>query len=369
MEDKNIMLNKKVTFFISSLNGGGAEGVCINLANTLSKRGWNITIVILNLKNAEYKNRIEDSVELISLNVSNSRYAFFKMRKLFIDNNFQKVVAFDYIMTILLVFTRVTLKNKFFIIMRNINTLSQKENIKKTFKQNIVYYLLNKIFFKIDYIVNQCNAMRDDLLSIHKLNPKNMTVIYNPVNRIIEDAYVNSMDIKKEDYFLCVGRLEKQKSFEYAIKAFSKITKLYPNYRLKIVGKGSLEKYLKEIAFEYKVETKIDFEGFQRDIIPYYQKAKATILTSIYEGFPNVLIESITLGTPIVSFNCPSGPDEIIEDGLNGYLVEYQNMDDLTFKMLKVIENKFYLETIIATSKKYSVENIINKWENILMSN
>lgn len=367
MEDKNLMSNKKIIFFISSLNGGGAEGVCINLANALSKRGWNIKIVILNLKNAEYKNRIEDSVELISLNVSNSRYAFLKMRKLLIDNNIQKVVAFDYIMTILLVLIRVTLKSKFYIIMRNINTLSQKKNMKKTFKQKIVYSLLNKIFYKVDYIVNQCNAMKKDLLSLHSLNPKNVGVIYNPVNKKIEDVSTNSSDIKKEDFFLCVGRLEKQKSFEYAIKAFANISTSYPNFRLKIVGKGSLETYLKKIAIECGIESKIDFEGFQQDVIPYYQKAKATILTSVYEGFPNVLIESITLGTPVVSFNCPSGPNEIIEEGVNGYLVEYQNVNDLTSKMLKVIENKFDSKVVLSTSKKYSTENIITKWENLLI--
>lgn len=367
MEDNNLMSNKKVTFFISSLNGGGAEGVCINLANALSKRGWNITIVILNLNNAEYKNRIEDSVELISLNVSNSRYAFFKMRKLLIDNNIQKVVAFDYIMTILLVLIRATLKSKFYIIMRNINTLSQKKNMKKTFKQKIVYSLLNKIFYKVDHIVNQCNAMKDDLLFLHNLNPRNVSVIYNPVNKKLEDISIISLDIKKEDFFLCVGRLEKQKSFEYAIKAFANVSKLYPSLRLKIVGKGSLEKYLKGVSFEYGVRDRIDFEGFQEDIIPYYKKARATILTSLYEGFPNVLIESITLGTPVVSFDCPSGPNEIIEEGLNGYLVEYKNMDDLTSKMLKVIESKFEYKTIASTSKKYSVENIINRWENLLI--
>lgn len=367
MEDKNIMLNKKVTFFISSLNGGGAEGVCINLANALSKRGWNITIVILNLSNAEYKNRIEDSVELISLNVSNSRYAFFKIRKLLVDNNIQKVVAFDYIMTILLVLIRVSLKNKFYIIMRNINTLSQKKNMKKTFKQKIVYSLLNKIFYKVDHIVNQCNAMKDDLLSLHSLNPKNVSVIYNPVNKRIEDTSTNSSDIKKEDFFLCVGRLEKQKSFEYAIKAFANISKLHPNFRLKIVGKGSLETYLKKITIECGIENKIDFEGFQQDIIPYYQKAAATVLTSMYEGFPNVLIESITLGTPVISFDCPSGPNEIIEEGLNGYLIKYQNIDDLSLKMLKVIENKLDSKIIVSTSKKYSVENTIIQWEKLLI--
>ena len=69
--------------------------------------------------------------------------------------------------------------------MRNINTLSQKKNMKKTFKQKIVYSLLNKIFYKVDHIVNQCNAMKNDLLSLHSLNPKNVSVIYTSIQLFI----------------------------------------------------------------------------------------------------------------------------------------------------------------------------------------
>jgi len=65
----------------------------------------------------------------------------------------------------------------------------------------------------------------------------------------------------------------------------------------------------------------VGFEGFKKDMIPYYLSAKATVLTPLYEGFPNVLVESITLGTPAIAFNCPSRPSEIIVDGINGFLV------------------------------------------------
>ena len=86
-----------------------------------------------------------------------------------------------------------------------------------------------------------------------------------------------------------MGRLEKQKAFNYAIEAFSGIKDNFPNLRLKIVGQGSLKQELKQKAIDLNVENRVDFEGFQKDIIPYYLHSKATVLTSIYEGYPNVL--------------------------------------------------------------------------------
>ena len=126
--------------------------------------------------------------------------------------------------------------------------------------------------------------------------------------------------------------MEKEKAFHHAIKAFAKLSNEFPKLRLKIVGKGSLEKKLKQIAKDYKVDDRVDFEGFQKNLIPYYIHAKATVLTSLFEGFPNVLIESIFLNTPVVAFDCNSGPGEIIKDGINGYLVKYQDVDELKKK-------------------------------------
>ena len=113
----------------------------------------------------------------------------------------------------------------------------------------------------------------------------------------------------------------KIKGFHHAIKAFACIVEKYPYLRLKIVGKGSQEKNLKKIAEKYSVLKKVDFEGFHKEIIPYYLHARVTILPSLYEGYPNVLIESISMNTPVIAFDCPSGPNEIIIDGVNGYLV------------------------------------------------
>lgn len=363
---KLIMKNKKITFLISSLVGGGAEGVCVNIANALAQDNWQVDLVVLNLKNAAYKERVSSKVNLVNLNVSNARYSFKPIKKYIKENKVEKVLVFNYELAVMLVLIRKLSFVKFKIIARNIIMLSKSmvynNNLWNKF---IVFPFINKFYFKVDHIVNQCKAMEKDLLSIYPQLKGKTSVIYNPVNKLIEDKAkeIDFEIIEKKDYLLCVGRLEEQKAFHYAIEAFAKISGEFPKLRLKIVGQGSLEEKLKELAKKFGVEDKVDFEGFQKDIIPYYLGAKATLLTSLYEGFPNVLIESISLGTPIVAFDCPSGPSEIVVDGENGYLVKYQNIDDLVEKINLTLK-KEWDSSLIDSSKKYQLKEILKQWMN-----
>ena len=368
MKKNSSHCSKNVTFFISSISGGGAEGVCINIANTLSHRGWDVTIVVLNLINIDYKDRIDKKVKLISLDVSHARYSFFKIRRLIQNKNIKKVVAFDYVMVVILsIINKSFLKKKFYLILRNINTLSKKKIQKQSIKQMFIYKLLNWTLFQVDFIVNQCKEMQDDLLKIYTIEEKKINYIYNPVATNIEKIANSGYTEDKENYFLCIGRLETQKAFEYAIQSFSIFVKKVPGFKLKIVGKGSLENYLKRMAEKYGVADDVEFMGFQSNTIPFYQKARATLLTSHYEGFPNVLIESITLGTPVISFNCKSGPDEIIEEHKNGYLVEYQNVEQFALCMEKIVSETINPKQVKTYAHKYFEETVISQWEALLL--
>ena len=158
---------------------------------------------------------------------------------------------------------------------------------------------------------------------------------------ILDYVKKNNLNLiqKKKNYLLCIGRLEKQKAFHLAIEAFAGIADKFPNLRLKIVGKGSLEKELKQKVIDCQVTSRVDFDGFKKDITKYYLHANATLLTSLYEGYPNVLIESIAMNTPVVSFDCPGGPREIVKDGVNGYLAKHLDVNDFKKKNIKFTPN------------------------------
>ncbi|BDM65193.1 hypothetical protein NFHSH190041_26450 [Shewanella sp. NFH-SH190041] len=360
--------NKKVTFLISSLAGGGAEGVCVNISNGLAEQGWDVTLLVLNLKNSVFLDRVSKKVAIKELKVNQARQAFFKLRDFIKKNNVQKLVVFNYELTIMSIFVRYTLFRKFKIITRNINTIS--ENINSDQISFLVRFTIKKFYAKADHVINQCNGMQNDLLKVIPALKNKSSVIYNPVNSSIEkfSENINFNNIEKGNYILCVGRLEEQKAFHYAIEVFSRIYNKYPGLRLKIVGQGSLEQDLKQLAVKIGVSKFVDFEGFKKDIKPYYLGANLTLMTSLYEGFPNVLVESITLGTPVVSFDCQNGPSEIIIPEVNGYLIKQFNIGELSLMVDKILKKNLifnYLD-VKKSSVNYSNEFILKQWLSLL---
>ncbi|NUY57658.1 glycosyltransferase [Salinivibrio sp. EAGSL] len=360
---------KAVSIFISSLAGGGAEGVCVNVANGLAENGWQVDLLVLHTNNAVYLERVSSKVNLLELGVNHARHAPLPLLRYIRQHKPEKLLVFNYELAVLTIMLRSLFRFKTQIIARNINTFSKNTTQPQgNWRRYVVTPLINHFYGKCDHIINQCQAMRDDLIAVFPHFANKTSVIYNPVAKHVED-YARSHDlsqIEKQDYLLCVGRLEKQKAFHYVIEGFAGIANQFPNLRLKIVGQGSLEQSLKQCAQGFGVADRVDFEGFQANMIPYYLHARGTLLTSLYEGFPNVLIESIALGTPVVAFDCPSGPREIIQEGVNGYLADYLSLDDLQKACRNSLEKPLAREAVQASAYKYFCSDVISNYEAIL---
>lgn len=358
--------NNKIVFLINSLRGGGAERICTTLANGLAERDWEVRLIVLNLRDAVLQNELDARIKLTNLGVAHARTSFLKIAKYLLREKPEKILVFNHQLAVLLVVLRIIFHLKLKIIARNISTLSKKNLCEKSlWHKHIVNWMTQKLYSRVNKIIAQSQGMRDDLINCYHVDSGKITVIYNPVDPKIE-ILADEQDFsktEKQDYLLCVGRLESAKAIHYAINAFSKIADNYPQMQLRIAGKGSLESELKALARELGVSERVHFEGYQKNMIPYYLYAKATILTSLYEGFPNVLVESIALGTPVVTFDCPSGPSEIVQDGINGYLVEYKNEIEFAVYLEKVLADDFQYGRIRATANRFSSESIIQKYE------
>lgn len=365
-------MNKKISIFIHHLSGGGAEGVCVTLANALADRRLDIDLVVSCKEVGIRANKLSNNVHLVTLNVNHARSAVIPIWRYLIAFKPDIVLSFNRQLSIVIGIIRYLSRIHFKLISRNIIFLSLAEGYKKQYSGfwhgNIINILIRKFFPLSDMFIAQCCSMKEDLSAYLKIDKNKIVVINNPVNNEIENYMKNipqSVDIK-ENYLLCIGRLEHQKAYHYAIEAFSRITEDYPQLRLKMLGQGSMENQLKKIVSDFNISDKVDFEGYQEDIIPYYVHARLTMLTSLFEGFPNILIESITLGTPVVSFDCPSGPNEIIQDGVNGYLAKYQDTDDLAECLRRALDRQWEPEIVRATAERFSSEKIIDEYERVL---
>lgn len=364
---------KKITFLISSLSRGGAENVCVSIANIFIQYNWQVDLIILNLHNETYLSRLSKKVNLVVLNVNHARNSMFSLLKYVYKNDIKKIFIFNYELTVVMVILKIIFKIQIKIISRNINTFSikMKEFDKQGFwTKYIVKILIKNLYTKVDYVINQCKGMHYDLINYYPKFNKKSKIIYNPLSPHIKN-FLNTIDltkVKKENYILCVGRLEEQKAFHYAIEAFAGIHDNFPELRLKVIGNGSCEKNLKQKAIECGVRNQVDFEGFQNDIISYYLHAKATVLTSLYEGYPNVLVESIALNTPVVAFNCPYGPSEIIQDGINGFLVNHKDTNDLKKKLTTLLLKNFNFNDLTNSIKNNQTKTVYKNYEKLIDS-
>ncbi|EOW6741360.1 glycosyltransferase [Cronobacter dublinensis] len=353
----------ELAFLIGSLSGGGSERVCVNLANELATRhARDVELIVLNNNNNAYASQLQSEVKYHSLNVTNSRYALIPLIRYLTKNKPKLVVSFSYELTVLLVIIRKISKLNFLIIARNVNTFSQ--NISEStslWRRWFVAPMIKSLYGGADYYINQCAGMQQDLLnSVPQINNKSC-IINNPV----KDSFFEVNDLDEAfgyDYFLCIGRLESQKQFSHAIQAFSLIHKNNPDIKLVIIGKGSLYNSLLEQVAELNLNSAVKFEGFRSDVERYYYHAKATVLTSKYEGFPNVLLESLAVGTPVIAYDCPSGPSEIIIDDTNGYLIPNGNINEMAKGMQSVLGKNFKRDIVRSTAEHFKANKITEQY-------
>ena len=342
----------------------------MTLANGMAEDGWDVTLVVLNLENAVYQYRLDPKLKLVNLHKGHARTALFALWNYLLNARPERILAFNHQLVILLILIRIFSFLRFSIISRNINTLSLlRENESSLWHKYAVNYLVVLFYNKVDHVIAQSSGMKHDLVDYFGLNDDKITVINNPINQNIE-SFVKDHDlskIKKQDYLLCIGRLSKAKAFHFAIRSFAVILPEFPGLRLKIVGKGPMEMQLKELAYDLGVFKNIDFEGFQPDVIPYYLNAKITVLTSLFEGFPNVLVESIALGTPVVAFNCSSGPSDIVQNGVNGFLVRYKDITHLKECLRSALTLKWDIHAINRSVLRYKSDAIITEYEKVIL--
>ena len=355
---------------ISSFSGGGAEGVFVSVANGLAERGWGVTLIVLNVINQAKIEKIAAGVDVRILNINHARHVFIYLALYLQKTKIRQILVFNYELAIILVLIKRFFGFETKIIARNINTLSEKYRNARGFKYRFLVVPMIKILYpKVDHVINQCEAMRVDLINLYPQLAKKTSVINNPIARHLErESQLNRVGSKFiEPYILCVGGLYEKKDFHTAILIFSKLAQIFPELRLKLIGDGPLEKSLKEYAKELKVFERVDFEGFRPNIGSYYQSAKCTILTSLYEGFPNVLLESIVFGTPVIAFNCPSGPNEIIVNGVNGYLIEDRNVDLFLEKAIALVDDGLDRCQVRKTALCYNADAIVEKYNRCLI--
>lgn len=357
---------KKILLVLPSLSGGGAERVMLTLSKFLNREVFEVYLVVI-IKKGAYIDIIPDNVSIIYFNSSRVRYSFIKMIRLILDIKPKFVFSTLGQFNLMMAFIRLFISREIKFIGRESNTVSVRN---KDMRFPKIYNKLYKLLYpNLDLVICQSEYMRKDLIYNYGFPESKAVVINNPVDT---EEIEKKMDIdvgfplqRNKINLLAVGRLVNQKGFDLLLASFSLLD---TRYVLTILGEGPLEVHLKKMAIDLNISERINFEGFVNNPYAYMKGADIFVLSSRYEGFPNVVLEANACGLPVIAFDSPGGVREILGAGVGGELVPNGDVRELAQRILNFDFSKFSpAETKAVIKTNYCKARIIKMYEDALL--
>lgn len=351
----------KVAIISSSLGIGGAQRFASTLSFILYDLGFEVHSIIINdAVEYDYKG------ELLNLGIQNKKGLPNKLRKAILINQYLKNHNINIIIDnrTRLQFVR-DLIYKMIYGNRRCYYMVHSSKLEMYLPKNT--FLVKILYRKSDSLICVSNEIEE--LIRNKINVTNTKTIYNGIK--INDLNFERPTNLPEKYFLYFGRFdEKVKNLSLMIESFV-YSEVYKNgYQLLLMGNGADQQLIETIIQDYKSDEFIKILPFTSNPLPYVQHARSTVLTSRFEGFPMSLIETLSVGIPVISVDCPTGPTEIVVDKFNGLLVKNNDKIALSEAFATFAYDNELYQFCKSNSKRsiahLSVENISKQWEALL---
>lgn len=342
----------KIVFIIPNMTGGGTERVISLLSDEYIKMGHKVAI--MQFAGYEHAYELHERVEDFSVapKSGGNPIVMWKrlvaMRRYFKQNPDACIFAFCVMGAVFSVITTWGMKRYILVAERN---SPDSCNVKKL--RNWAYRRANRITFQTP----------DGITYFPKQIADKAVVIPNPIDEAVPERYEG---IRKKR-IVTVGRLHKQKNHALLLNSFADFSKQFPEYELHIYGQGELEQELKEHARHLKINDKVIWHGFRKDVKKEIKDAGMFISTSDYEGISNSMLEALAMGIPSICTDCPiGGARSYIENGKNGLLIPVKDKDALIKAMIQIASDASFADKLSENAAKlrdkYSVNSIAVKF-------
>ncbi len=317
---------------IPTYKSGGMERVMNELGNIWSEQGHDIEIVFLT-KHIPFYPVHPNTASVVMPNftyrkkvVSKLWYAirlFAFLRKKIKRSKADAVLSFGEGYNSFVLLASMFLGKKIFVSDRNSPFIKRK---------NYIMWLRNKLYPRAYGIIVQTQTSKNFLSK--QMRNLRIKVIPNPIRTFEKiDQNIDS----KQNIILNIGRLEEQKNQMALIRIFGRINMM--DWELHILGEGTMRKSLEEEIGHLGLEDRVKLHGVRQDVGAFMSKSSIFAMTSIFEGYPNALLEAMAFPLASISYDCDTGPKELIEDGKNGYLVELNDEDQFEKKLKQLMNS------------------------------
>lgn len=366
----------RVTFVISSLSSGGAERVMSIMANYWAEKGQEITIITLDSLASDFY-ELHPNIKRIVLglmresenlwaSIKNNVVRLLSLRRAIKTSKPEVVISFVEKTNILTLLATRGLGLKI-IISERIDPAHY--NIGRT-----LFWLRKVTYPWASATVVQTVKVREWM--INTVGKGAVEIIPNPIQYRNKENNCETpiLNITSSRKFLrivvAMGRLSPQKGFDLLLSAFARVAHLNPEWCLTVFGEGEERDRLTRLSNELGVAERVFFPGRVKNPLSLLRQADIFVMSSRYEGFPNALLEAMSCGLAVISFDCPSGPREIIRNDIDGLLVPPEDVNGMSTAMNRLMANDVERERLashaVEVTERFGLEKIMRMWESLL---
>jgi len=364
-------LANKIALFLPSLRGGGAERVMVNLARGFYDQGINVDLVLAKAE-GPYLSEVPAGVRVIDLHSSRVLFSLPGLVRYLRRERPQSILSAMDHANIVAIWARKLSGVPCRVIVSVHNTLSRTTAHSSNLRVRLIPNLIRIFYPWADDIVTVSNGVADDFASTIGLQRERIKVIYNPV--ITPELFEKAREPLDHPWFaagqppvvLSVGRLAKEKDYPTLIRAFALVRRKYPA-RLMILGEGEERPKLETLIKELGLENDVSLPGFVDNPYAYIARSAVFVLSSAWEGFGNVLVEAMAVGTPVVSTDCPSGPAEILEGGKWGKLVPVGDIEKIAKAIMTTLRDPNHPD-VAKRAQDFRIEKLVQNYLKVLLN-
>lgn len=351
----------RLAIFIPSFDNGGVERMLINLATGISARGVDVDFLATRT-DAPYFRTMGAGVRLIDVGTREPAGQLEMLLRYLAESRPDALLSAKDECDDLAIKARLRSGGHTRFYIRAVVNVSQRLGFRNPIKGWTTRRWMRAVYPQADGIIAVSRGVADDVAAITGIARERIHVAPNPV---VRPEIQTQAELPPDHPFyrdhslpivLGVGRFGRQKNFELLLKACALANRERP-LRLVILGSGHRQRGLLALARRLGMGEQVSFPGFQPNAYAYMRHADLFVLSSLWEGSPNVLTEALALGTPVVSTDCPSGPREILQDGAIGPLVPMNDPPAMARAILDVLANPPPRERNRSATADYSIDN------------
>ena len=364
---------KRIALFTRYLTMGGIQKVMVRLANGFAARGHSVDLVLAKGTGPVARD-VSPDVRTVNLDANRVWTALPGLLRYLNDASPSVLVSGEVPSNIVAMWAKMlSAGDTTFVVTVHQNTSVHAQTAEMWYRRLIPHMI--RVFYPAAHrIATVSEGIKKDLSRVAPHLESKISVAYNPV--VDQDIFDKAKEPVSHPWFermdepviLGVGRLTQQKNFDLLLRAFAKVCTVRAA-RLIILGDGNQRENLEHRIEALEIKDRVDLHGFVSNPYAYMANASLFVLSSVFEGLPTVLIEALACGCPVVSTDCPNGPQEILEDGKWGKLIPMNDEDALASAMLESLSQLHDPDRLRQRALHFSVENSIDRYLDLMIQN